>query len=299
MQVYHSLAELGAAESDFGLALGVFDGVHLGHRFVIDAARGCRRTGVLTFEPHPVQVLAPDRAPRRILATMEHKMQILDTLGVDFLVVIEFTMELASGEARVFADELFGSGVRRLAAGEDWNFGKGRKGNMKYLADWGDEVGVAVHAVSAVMQKGERISSTRIRQALRDENLVAAEEMLGRPYSVMGEVVQGRQLGRQLGFPTANVAVSDEQLPPNGVYVVEGRWEGQWIRGVANIGTRPTVDKSMARSLEVNLFSDQVPDAYGWTLEVAFLRKIREERKFESIEALKEQISRDVEEAKR
>ena len=123
MQVYHSLAELGAAESDFGLALGVFDGVHLGHRFVIDAARGCRRTGVLTFEPHPVQVLAPDRAPRRILATMEHKMQILDTLGVDFLVVIEFTMELASGEARVFADELFGSGVRRLAAGEDWNFG--------------------------------------------------------------------------------------------------------------------------------------------------------------------------------
>ncbi|MBC8148447.1 MAG: riboflavin biosynthesis protein RibF [Verrucomicrobiaceae bacterium] len=299
MQVYHSLAELGAAESDFGLALGVFDGVHLGHRSVIDAARGCRRTGVLTFEPHPVQVLAPDRAPRRILATMEHKMQILDTLGVDFLVVIEFSREFSSGEARVFADELLGSGVRRLAAGEDWNFGKGRKGNMKYLAEWGDEAGVAVHAVSAVMQKGERIGSTRIRQALRDENLVAAEEMLGRPYSVMGEVVQGRQLGRQLGFPTANVAVSDEQLPPNGVYVVQGRWEGQWIRGVANIGTRPTVDKSMARSLEVNLFSDQVPDAYGWTLEMAFLRKIREERKFESVEALKEQIARDVEEAKR
>ena len=299
MQVYHSLAELGAAESDFGLALGVFDGVHLGHRSVIDAARGCRRTGVLTFEPHPVQVLAPDRAPRRILATMEHKMQILDTLGVDFLVVIEFSHEFSSGEARVFADKLLASGVRRLAAGEDWNFGKGRKGNMKYLAEWGDEAGVAVHAVSAVMQKGERISSTRIRQALRDENLIAAEEMLGRPYSVMGEVVQGRQLGRQLGFPTANVAVSDEQLPPNGVYVVQGRWEGQWIRGVANIGTRPTVDKSMARSLEVNLFSDQVPDAYGWTLEMAFLRKIREERKFESVEALKEQIARDVEEAKR
>ena len=119
MQVYHSLAELGAAESDFGLALGVFDGVHLGHRSVIDAARGCRRTGVLTFEPHPVQVLAPDRAPRRILATMEHKMQILDTLGVDFLVVIEFSREFASGEARVFADELLASGVRRLAAGED------------------------------------------------------------------------------------------------------------------------------------------------------------------------------------
>ena len=127
-------------------------------------------------------------------------MQILDTLGVDFLVVIEFSREFASGEARVFADELLGSGVRRLAAGEDWNFGKGRKGNMKHLAEWGDEVGVAVYAVSAVMQKGERISSTRIRQALRDENLVAAEEMLGRPYSVMGEVVQGRQLGRQLGF---------------------------------------------------------------------------------------------------
>ena len=299
MQVYHSLAELEAAESDFGLALGVFDGIHLGHRIVIDAARGCRRTGVLTFEPHPVQVLAPDRAPRRLLATMEHKMQILDTLGVDFLVVIEFSQDFASGEARAFADELLGSGVRRLAAGEDWNFGKARKGTMKHLAEWGDEAGVAVHVVSAVMQKGERISSTRIRQALRDEDLVAAEEMLGRPYSVMGEVVQGRQLGRQLGFPTANVAVSDEQLPSNGVYVIQGRWEDQWIVGVANIGTRPTVDNSMARSLEVNLFSNQVPGTYGWTLEVAFLRKIREERKFESVEALKEQISRDVEEAKR
>jgi len=299
VQIYHSLAALGAAESEFGLALGVFDGVHLGHRAVVEAARGHSRTGVLTFEPHPVQVLAPDRAPRRILATMEHKMRIFGDLGVDFLVVIEFSRDFASGEARVFADELFGSGARCLAAGEDWNFGKARQGNMKRLAEWGAEAGVAVHAVAAVMQNGERISSTRIRQALRDENLVAAEEMLGRPYSVMGEVIRGRQLGRQLGFPTANVAVSGEQLPPNGVYVIQGNWEGEWVRGVANIGTRPTVNESQARSMEVHLFSDQVPDAYGWTLEVAFLRKIREERKFESIEALSKQIARDVEEAKR
>ncbi|MDA7880788.1 riboflavin biosynthesis protein RibF [Akkermansiaceae bacterium] len=299
MQIYDSLAELKAAESDFGLALGVFDGIHLGHRAVLEAARGHSRTGVLTFEPHPVQVLAPDHAPRRILATMEHKVRILEELGVDFLVVIEFTKEFASGEARVFADELIGSGVKRLAAGEDWNFGKGRQGNMGKLAEWGTQAGVDVLSVSAVMQNGERISSTRIRQALRDENLVAAEEMLGRPYSVMGEVCQGRQLGRQLGFPTANVAVSDEQLPPNGVYVIEGRWEGAWVKGVANIGTRPTVDDSMARSLEVNLFAGEVPDFYGWILEVAFRRKIREERKFESVEALREQISRDVVEAKR
>ena len=269
----------------------MFDGVHLGHQAVIDAARGSGKVGVLTFEPHPVQVLAPDRAPRRILANLEHKKRILETLGVDFMVVIKFNHEFASQAAEDFAGELFQSGVKRLAAGEDWSFGKERKGNMALLTEWGKDVGVEVAEVAAVMQNGERISSTRIRQCLRDENLAGAEEMLGRPYSVFGKVEKGRQLGRTIGIPTANVVVNEEQLPPNGVYVVEGNG----IQGVANIGVRPTVDDSPRRSLEAHLFSKDIPMTYGWDLEVAFLEKIREEQEFDSVEKLRLQIARDIE----
>lgn len=294
MQVFHSLKELSDAELTFGLALGVFDGMHLGHQAVLDAARGAGSLGVLTFEPHPVQVLAPDHAPRRILANLEHKKRILETLGVEFMVVINFTHEFASMDASDFADELLACGAKKLSAGEDWSFGRERAGNMNKLAGWGRAAGVEVSAIGAVKLDGERISSTRIRQCLRDDNLEGAAAMLGRPYSVFGNVLQGRQLGRSIGFPTANVAVSEEQLPPNGVYVVEGNG----IRGVANIGIRPTVDDSGRRLLEVHLFSEQIPMDYGWSLEVAFLEKIRNEVKFESIEDLKEQISRDVKAAK-
>lgn len=294
VKVFHKLDELSETGESFGLALGVFDGVHLGHQAVLDAARGFQKLGVLTFEPHPVQVLAPDRAPRRILANLEHKKRILESLGVDFVVVVNFTREFAARSADEFAAQLFASGVKCLAAGEDWSFGKGRAGNMTRLAEWGGEAGVEVSAVGAVKLDGERISSTRIRQCLRDENLEGAAAMLGRAYSVFGEVVKGRQLGRTIGFPTANVAVSEEQLPPNGVYVVEGNG----VRGVANIGTRPTVDESMRRSLEVHLFSDEVPMEYGWDLEVGFIEKIRNEQKFPSIDELKAQIAKDVEAAK-
>lgn len=290
MQIFEDLEAFSKAQLTCGLALGVFDGVHLGHQAVLDAARGFEELGVLTFEPHPVQILAPDRAPRRILANLEHKKRILESLGVDFMVVVHFTREFASRDARDFATSLFQSGAKRLSAGEDWSFGKGRGGNMTRLTGWGNEAGVEVVSVGAVKLDGERISSTRIRQCLRDENLTGATAMLGRPYSVFGKVVQGRQLGRTIGVPTANVAVSEEQLPPNGVYLVEGNG----LRGVANIGTRPTVDDSMRRSLEVHLFSDEIPMKYGWDLEVGFLEKIRDEKKFDSIDELKKQIEDDI-----
>ncbi len=290
MQVFHGLDELPDDFGPFGLALGVFDGVHLGHQAVIDAARGAGKVGVLTFDPHPVQVLAPDRAPRRILSNLDHKARILSKLGVDFMVVIGFSREFASREARDFADALFVSGVKKLSAGNDWSFGRGREGNMQRLQEWGSEVEVEVCEVAAVLQDGIRISSTRIRKCLQEVNLDQVAAMLGRPYSVFGEVVRGKQLGRTIGFPTANVAVSDEVLPPNGVYVVEGNG----IPGVANIGTRPTVDDSRARSLEVHLFADDLPMEYGWELEVGFVRKIRDEQKFDSLEELKKQIASDV-----
>ena len=295
MRIYRHCGGLTEEVGDFGLALGVFDGVHLGHQAVLDAARGFSRLGILTFDPHPVQILAPERAPRRILAGLEHKKLIFERLGVDFMVVMEFTPEFASREARDFANELFSCEASRLAAGGDWSFGKGRQGTMTKLAEWAQGTGVEVVEVGAVTLAGERISSTRIRELLKGNNLEGAAALLGRPYSVFGEVVKGRQLGRTIGFPTANVAVEDEQLPPNGVYLIEGNG----MPGVANIGTRPTVNDSGQRSLEVHLFSDEIPMEYGWKLEVGFLRKLREEQKFESVEQLTGQIARDVEEAHR
>jgi len=290
VRIYSSLTELSESESDFGLALGVFDGVHLGHQAVIDSARGCGSVGVLTFDPHPVQVLAPGRAPRRILANLEHKKRILEGMGVDFMVVIEFTLEFAKRDAIDFGRELLGCGVVRLSAGEDWSFGKGRSGNMTRLAEWGKAAGIEVIAVEAVEMGGGRISSTRIRECLKNDDLEGAARLLGRPYSVFGEVVAGKQLGRTMGVPTANVVVDGEQLPPDGVY----RVEGNGIPGVANVGTRPTVDDSGRRSLEVHLFSDEVADSYGWWLEVGFLAKIREEKKFGSLDELKAQIHEDI-----
>ena len=295
MQVLHGLKELSDFDRSFGLALGVFDGVHLGHQAVIAAARGVGDLGVLTFDPHPVQVLAPNHAPRRILSSLDQKKRLLSGLGVDFLVIIEFSPEFAAREARKFADDLFATGVKKLSAGDDWSFGRGREGNMQRLREWGSESGVDVLEISAILQDGLRISSTRIRKCLQEEDLDSVATMLGRHYSVLGTVVRGRQLGRTIGFPTANVVVADEVLPPNGVYVVEGNG----VPGVANIGTRPTVDDSRGRSLEVHLFTDDLPMDYGWELKVGFLRKIRDEQKFQSLEELRNQIQCDVQNAQR
>ena len=295
VQVFKDLKSFAEAQLECGLALGVFDGVHLGHQAVIEAARGFGKVGVLTFDPHPVQVLAPERATRRIIGSLEHQQMILGKLGVDFMVVMNFTKEFAAREGRDFSEELFGAGVRQLAAGEDWSFGKGGAGNMTLLSEWAGEAGIGLAAVKAVELEGERISSTEIRKCLDRGDLAAAARMLGRPYSVYGKVRQGRQLGRQLGCATANVEAGEEQLLDNGVYLVEGNG----IRGVANIGTRPTVDDSPERSLEVHLFSDEIPMEYGWDLEVSFLRKIREEKKFNGVEGLTAQITKDVVEAKK
>lgn len=295
MQVLHGLKELSEFDRSFGLALGVFDGILLGHQAVIEAARGAGALGVLTFDPHPVEVLAPNHAPRRVLSSLDQKERILSGLGVDFLVIIKFSPEFAAREARKFADDLFATGVKKLSAGDDWSFGRGREGNMQRLREWGNESGVDVLEISAILQDGLRISSTRIRKCLQEEDLDSVATMLGRHYSVLGKVIRGRQLGRTIGFPTANVVVADEVLPPNGVYVVEGNG----IPGVANIGTRPTVDDGRGRSLEVHLFSDDLPMDYGWELEVGFLRKIRDEKKFQSLEELRKQIEFDVQNAQR
>lgn len=281
------------------LALGVFDGVHRGHQAVI--AEACRvakergaKLGVLTFDPHPIQVLAPERAPKRLLANLEHKEELLSELGVDCLVVVKFDQEFAKQEAEDFTAALSANvGLCGLAMGVDWKFGNHRRGDVEFLENYFRDKGVEVSPVEAVMHDGERISSTRIRQALRDGNLTAAEQMLGRPYSVFGQVVEGQKMGRKLGFPTANLLPFEEQLPPNGVWKVRVQWGEESKIGIANLGVRPTVEDEGRRMLEVHL-PDWSGDLYGKWLEVSFLDFVREERKFANLDALKKQIEQDL-----
>jgi len=289
--------ELATVEESVHLALGVFDGVHLGHRAVIGrtveaAKREGGRAGVVTFDPHPIRVLAPDKAPRALLATLDHKANLLSELGVEILLAIPFDAAFAQVEAEGFLDQLCRASVKTIAVGDDWRFGKGRQGDVAMLKQFSKSHGFTLEAVPPVMADGERISSTRIRQAIRDGSVTAVAEMLGQPYSVEGPVVEGRKLARQLGFPTANVATGEVQLPPDGVWQVTASSDGVDFHGVANLGMRPTVDGT-TRALEVHLF-DFTGDLYGRTLEVTFVSYLRGERKFESIEALRQQIESDV-----
>lgn len=296
-------ADLPAISQPLSLALGVFDGIHLGHQAVIaQAVAGAAATGglsgVVTFEPHPIAVLAPERAPRRLLANLEHKESILDELGVDLLVVVPFSQEFAAREPEEFLTLLAAAPrLHRLSMGTDWRFGRNRRGDPKMLAEFGKARGIEILPLTAVMANGERISSTRIRQALRDGNLLAAEEMLGRPYSVLGLVQKGKQLGRTIGFPTANIVPDREQLPPDGVWAVECSWKDAWLPGVANLGRRPTVEVGENRLLEVHLL-DWSGDLYGEMLEVRFKKYLRPEQKFAGIEELQNQITRDAAEAR-
>lgn len=294
---FKAIDDLARTPGPHHLALGVFDGVHLGHQAVIGQALAARERqggtcGVLTFDPYPIHVLFPEKAPRRLLASLDHKGEVLAAMGVDFLLALPFDRERAAQEAEEFIREIAGAGVATVAVGDDWRFGKGRAGDVAMLTRLSRELGFDLAALPPVMMDGERISSTRIRQAIRDGNLAAAGKMLGRPYTVAGEVVEGRQLGRQIGFPTANLVQGDEQFPPDGVWAVRVRLGEQRFDGVANLGMRPTVD-GKTHALEVHLF-DFSGDLYGRMLEVEFVKQLRGERKFESLEALKAQIGRDA-----
>jgi riboflavin kinase/FMN adenylyltransferase len=252
---------------------------------------------VLTFEPHPIRVLAPEKAPRRILASIQHKKDLLSALGVEVLVVIPFTPEFACQEAKTFLEAMWRScpNLKTLTMGEDWKFGARRSGDVALLRAFGKIHGVEVKTAGSVRLDGERVSSTRIRQAIRDGNMVAVAAMLGREYTVWGTVVKGRKLGRTIGFPTANLRVYNEQLPPDGVWAVEVVLDhGKVYRGAGNLGMRPTVEGERGRrQLEIFLL-DYSGDLYGREMEVKFLAFVRGEQKFDSLDALKEQIQKDV-----
>ena len=301
MLICKCLEDLPALGEPLHLALGVFDGVHVGHQEVISravqaAAREGGLAGVLTFDPHPIRVIAPSKAPTSLLETLAHKARVVGDLGVRLFIPLHFDLDFAQMNASEFIGRLLEAPVRTIAVGEDWRFGHNRSGDATFLKNEAILRDFRLEAVAPVMHQGERISSTRIRQAIRDGNLVAAEQMLGRPYTITSRVVEGRKIGRTLDFPTANLATGDAQLPPDGVWAV---WAdiagGRKLAGVANLGMRPTVDGN-TRSLEVHLFGFS-EDLYGKELEIRFEKHLRPEIKFPSLEALRLQIQKDAQEA--
>ena len=304
MEILHAAQELKPAGRPVYAAIGVFDGVHLGHQRVIrqtlaDARDGQGLAVVVTFDRHPNAVVAPDRVPPSIYS-LPQKLRTIAALGVDATWLIRFDEAFSRQTGPEFVRGLardFGR-LHSVCVGAEFTFGHKRSGDVGLLRELGRELGFAVHGMEAVTTDGLAVSSTRIRDAIRVGEIETASQMLGRPYSLSGLVVRGDGLGRQLGFPTANLETRGLVLPPSGVYVVRVLVHGQPHDAVLNIGFRPTLGSAVPPlQVEVHLPGFK-GDLYGVELEVTFLGKLRDERRFPSLEALKAQIAQDIREAR-
>jgi riboflavin kinase / FMN adenylyltransferase len=298
LRIVHGWKSLSAADRGAAVALGNFDGVHLGHQAVIgQAADAARATGaplgVISFDPHPRRLFQPDEPSFRLM-TMDQQARALETLGVDRFHVLNFDFEMASFTDRDFARVVLheGLGVRHVAVGFDISFGKGRTGSPEAMRAYGEEFGFTVSVAEAVGGEDAKFSSTAVREALRDGRPQDAAAILGRPFAIEGVVRRGQQLGRQLGFPTANVFMADYVTPRLGVYATRTRLPGgRLLPGVANIGNNPTTGEVDTR-LEVWIF-DFDEDLYGQVIETELVAFLRPEEKFDSIDLMVEQIHRD------
>ncbi len=284
------------------MTIGNFDGVHLGHqdllrRVLADARTRGGSAVVLTFEPHPLKILAPGFAPRLILARRD-KLALLRRAGIDCLVIQRFTPGFCALSPRDFVGRYLGQlGVERLWVGQDFRFGRNRAGTVKELMAWGPAAGMEVEVIQAVADSGHAVSSSRIRALLEEGRVDVARRHLGRCHFVAGSVVEGHRRGRELGFPTANVHSRTEVVPANGIYATWVRLGDRRLPGVTSIGVNPTFG-SGPRTIETHLM-DFSEDLYGRRLRVFFVERLREERKFPSVERLVRQMDEDVGRARR
>ncbi|HET9038045.1 MAG TPA: riboflavin biosynthesis protein RibF [Myxococcaceae bacterium] len=295
MKVLHSLEDARAL-AGVALALGNFDGVHLGHRALFKEASQRGRPGALTFEPHPGKVLQPELAPR-LITPLPRKLQLMEAAGLEAVVVLPFSLAFARTPARDFEALLFDrAGVRAVVVGRDYTYGAQRAGTVVTLGEAALRRGAVVALVEPVTVGGVVASSSRIREYILEGRVSAARALLGRPFDLDGVVVKGDGRGRSIGWPTANVDTHGELLPGSGVYAVRARTAEGWRGGAANIGTKPTFGGS-AVTVEVHLL-DWSGDLYGQEVRVEFLERLRPERRFASVSELTAQIQRDVEEAR-
>jgi len=284
--------------------IGSFDGVHLGHQLILrQLIQIARDQGlpavVIVFEPQPQEFFAGDKAPARLMR-MREKLEALWAVGVDKVLCLHFNQKLRSLSADQFIDQVLieGLAVKHLVVGDDFRFGCDRKGDFALLQRRGAEVGFAVTDTHTLEIDGKRVSSTRIRDLLESGNFVEAEKLLGKPYGIYGRVVYGKQLGRQLGVPTANVDLRRYRSPLHGVFAVTAIFkDGTQVQGVANVGVRPTVNGLKKPLLEVHLFNFS-RDIYGVVIDVVFHLKLRDEKKFASLDELKAQLQTDISQAK-
>ena len=285
------------------LTIGNFDGVHRGHAKVIakllaKAEQYKLPATVMLFEPQPQELFRGADAPAR-LSLLRDKLLLLEELGVDRVICVNFNQKFANIDADEFIDQLLVKqlGVKYLVIGDDFCFGKNRRGDFDMLCRAGEQYGFAVESTESFLIGDHRVSSTAIRNELAKGNLEQARRLLGHPFAISGKVAHGQKIGRTIGFPTANVALKRKVVPVRGVFAIRAWWQDSDIyEGVANIGFRPTVNGQRCQ-LEVHLF-DFDGDIYGKQIEVELVAKIRDEQPFLSLEALKQQILKDVDEAK-
>ena len=298
LRIVHGWKTLAAADRGAAVALGNFDGVHLGHQQVIAGAAAAAKAigaplAVITFDPHPRRLFQPDEPAFRLMTT-DQQARALEALGVDLLYVLNFDFEMANFSDRDFVEKVLhdGLGVRHVAVGFDISFGKGRTGSPEAMKAYGAELGFTVSVAEAAGEGAEKYSSTAVREALRDGHPETAAAILARPFAIEGVVRRGQQLGRTLGFPTANVFMLDYVVPRLGVYATRTRLpDGRVQAGVANIGNNPTTGEVETR-LEVWLF-DFDEDLYGQVIETQLIAFLRPEEKFSSIDEMVVQIRRD------
>jgi len=298
MQLFRTIAA--QAPHSRVLAIGNFDGLHLGHRALLERLNEeARRLGlpaaVMSFEPHPRELFAPEQAPAR-LTSLREKLALLEACGVEEVFLLHFCRKLADLSAEEFIDRVLvqGLGVRHLLIGDDFRFGRGRTGDFGMLQVAGQRHGFSVEAMHTIEIEGERVSSSAVRDVLAAGDLEHAARLLGRPYSIAGRVVHGSKLGHRLGFPTANVQLKRKRVAVFGVFAatVSGV-DKRFLPGAASLGVRPTLGQGLRPQLEVHLldFDRQI---YGAHVTVHFLHKLRDEAKYDSLEALRAQIARDV-----
>ncbi len=304
MKIVRHIDGLGNRNKPIFLAVGFFDGLHLGHQEVLrQTLAAARQSGgeawAMTFDPHPLKVLTPDSAPLLLTDTL-HKLQLLEEFGLDGCLLIPFNRRFSVLSAQEFLIRLE-QGIptlRSVFMGHNWRFGHMGKGDYSLLRAWSASRGISTHQVASVQRGKLPVSSTRIRMDVSHGRLKEAAFLLGRPFSILGTVVKGQQIGRQLGFPTANLAIHNEISPPLGIYAVQAIVGGVATPGVVNFGHHPTVSRVRKPVMELHLLDTRM-SLYGRNIEVFFLRRLRCERKFTSLPALIEQIEADVQETRR
>ncbi len=297
MKIFHGTDNAGISRGTV-LTLGVFDGLHLGHQKIMEkVVTRAKATGsvptAITFDPHPRAVLYPENSPP-LLQTLDQRLANFEILGIEQAIVIGFDKDFANQNAEIFLRGIVHERLqaREVYLGKGFAFGKNRGGNIEMLREMSRELGFFADEVEEITLRGQRISSSKIRELLKDGKVNSARRMLGRPYGVEGQIVRGDQRGRTIGFPTANLKPRNRVIPKYGVYATANLIDGIWRRSITNVGIRPTFDGDKEPSIESYIF-DFDGDLYGDVLRVRFLHRIRDERKFGGIEELKTQIAKD------